>query len=166
MKHAITVALLATTALCAHAQDPKSACASPKAPPATLTTKDLEAGTGRDLKSGAAVMVGYTGWLYDGCAADLKGKKFDSSEGRNTPFGFMVGAGKVIKGWDEGVVGMKEKGGKRLLIIPPDKGYGAKGAGGGLIPPNATLVFEVETYQIVHYPSDAPKAAPQEAPKK
>ncbi len=165
MKQALTVAFLAAAALTAQAQDAKPApkaadakpaCASPQAPPKDLVKKDLAAGTGRDVKPRSAILVGYTGWLYDGCAKDFKGAKFDSSEGRNTPFGFMVGAGKVIKGWDEGVIGMKEKNSKRLLIIPPDKAYGEKGAGGGLIPPNATLVFEVETFQIVHQP-DEPK---------
>lgn len=152
LKHSIATALFAATALVASAQ-----CAAPAAAPKELVKNDLEVGTGRDIKPRTAVLVGYTGWLFDGCAKDLKGKKFDSSEGRATPFGFMVGAGKVIKGWDEGLVGMKEKGAKRLLIIPPDKAYGEKGAGNGLIPPNATLVFEVELIQIVYYP-------PEEAP--
>ena len=166
MKHAITLAFLATTAWTAHAQDAKPApraseakpsCAAPKAAPKELVKTDLAAGTGRDVKFRSAILVGYTGWLYDGCAKDFKGAKFDSSEGRTTPFGFMVGVGKVIKGWDEGVIGMKEKEAKRLLIIPPDKASGETGAGGGLIPPNATLVFEVETFQIVHQPADEPK---------
>ncbi len=118
--------------------------------------KDLKPGTGRAIKFRTAVMVSYTGWLYDGCAPDLKGKKFDSSEDRNAPFAFMVGAGNVIKGWDEGLIGLKEKG-KRLLVIPPYKAYGEKGAGGGLIQPNATLVFEVELFQIVYQPVDPAK---------
>ena len=147
-----------------HAQAPKEA---PRAPaksacapaPQALVKKDLAPGTGREVKFRSAVQVGYTGWLYDGCAPDLKGAKFDSSEGRVTPFSFMVGAGKVIKGWDEGLVGMKEKNAKRLLIIPPDKGYGERGAG-GVIPPNATLVFEVEVFQIVHQPEDEPEKEP------
>jgi FKBP-type peptidyl-prolyl cis-trans isomerase FkpA len=162
---AIVLAILAAASLSLQAQDPKSA---PKAPakagcapaPKEIVKKDLVPGTGREVKPTNALLVGYTGWLYDGCAPDLKGAKFDSSEGRASPFGFMVGAGKVIKGWDEGVVGMKEKGAKRLLVIPPDKGYGEKGAG-GVIPPNATLVFEVETYDIVHYPSEEPAKAPE-----
>jgi FKBP-type peptidyl-prolyl cis-trans isomerase len=171
LKAIYLLAFTAAATLAAHAQDTKP---EPKAgdskagctpAPTQLVKKDLEPGTGRDVMSGSAVLVGYTGWLYDGCAKDLKGKKFDSSEGRTTPFGFMVGAGRVIKGWDEGLVGMKEKGAKRLLVIPPDKGYGEKGAGGGVIPPNATLVFEVEMFQIVHQPEGAAKAAPTPAPK-
>lgn len=100
------------------------------------------------VEKGKAVLVSYTGWLYDSKAPDQKGAKFDTSEGRATPFGFVVGAGRVIKGWDEGVVGMKE-GGKRTLVIPPAMGYGAKGAG-DKIPPNATLLFEVEVIKMIN----------------
>ena len=88
----------------------------------------------------------YTGWLYDPAAPDGHGQKFDSSLDRNVPFGFFLGGGKVIKGWDEGIIGMKV-GGKRTLVIPPDKGYGARGAG-GVIPPNATLLFDVELLEV------------------
>jgi FKBP-type peptidyl-prolyl cis-trans isomerase len=90
--------------------------------------------------------VHYTGWLYDAGAADKKGTKFDSSKDRNEPFEFPLGAGQVIRGWDEGVKGMKV-GGKRVLTIPPEMGYGARGAG-GVIPPNATLLFEVELLDV------------------
>ena len=100
-----------------------------------LKYTDLKVGTGREAQPGDTASVHYTGWLMDG-------KKFDSSVDRNEPFSFRVGAGQVIRGWDEGVAGMKI-GGKRLLIIPPALGYGARGAGGA-IPPNATLKFEVE----------------------
>lgn len=96
---------------------------------------DLVVGTGQEAKSGHTATVHYTGWLLDG-------KKFDSSVDRNDPFSFRVGGGQVIKGWDEGVAGMKV-GGKRKLTIPSHLGYGARGAG-GVIPPNATLTFEVE----------------------
>src|SRR6185503_9722169 len=108
---------------------------------------DLAPGSGAEIKSGQNALVHYTGWLYDAAAPENKGKKFDSSVDRNEPFEFPVGGGMVIKGWDEGVVGMKV-GGKRRLVIPPDMGYGARGAGGGLIPPGATLVFDVELVEI------------------
>ena len=107
---------------------------------------DLTAGTGAEIKSGQTALVHYTGWLYDVGATENKGKKFDSSVDRNEPFEFPVGAGMVIKGWDEGVVGMKV-GGKRRLVIPPEMGYGSRGAG-GVIPPGATLVFDVELVEI------------------
>src|SRR5262245_45345529 len=107
---------------------------------------DLAPGSGAEIKSGQNALVHYTGWLYDASAPDNKGKKFDSSVDRNEPFEFPVGAGMVIKGWDEGVVGMKV-GGKRRLVIPPEMGYGSRGAG-GVIPPGATLVFDVELVEI------------------
>jgi FKBP-type peptidyl-prolyl cis-trans isomerase FkpA len=107
---------------------------------------DLAPGNGAEIKSGQNALVHYTGWLYDAAAPDNKGKKFDSSVDRNEPFEFPVGAGMVIKGWDEGVVGMKV-GSKRRLVIPPEMGYGARGAG-GVIPPGATLVFDVELVEI------------------
>lgn len=104
-----------------------------------LQYEDTIVGEGAEAKAGQRVSVHYTGWLYtDGG----KGKKFDSSKDRGDPFGFGLGGGQVIKGWDEGVQGMKV-GGARTLIIPPQLGYGARGAG-GVIPPNATLVFDVE----------------------
>ena len=104
-----------------------------------LQFDDVVIGTGAIAKAGSNVSVHYTGWLYkDG----TKGTKFDSSKDRGDPFGFSLGAGQVIAGWDEGVQGMKI-GGKRMLVIPPQLGYGARGAG-GVIPPNATLLFEVE----------------------
>lgn len=121
-----------------------------KPPPSELVTRDLEPGTGDAARFRSAVLVNYTGWVYDGCVQDLKGAKFDSSEGRPAPFGFIVGAGRVIRGWDEGLIGMKE-GGKRLLVIPPDKAYGARGVP-GKIPPNSALVFEVSLAKIVAQP--------------
>ena len=107
---------------------------------------ELAPGSGAEIKSGQTALVHYTGWLYDTAASENKGAKFDSSVDRNEPFEFPVGAGMVIKGWDEGVVGMKV-GGKRRLVIPPELGYGSRGAG-GVIPPGATLVFDVELVEI------------------
>ncbi|MBC7711663.1 MAG: FKBP-type peptidyl-prolyl cis-trans isomerase [Rhizobacter sp.] len=115
--------------------------------PTVLKTIDRKVGTGALAESGQPVLVHYTGYLYDATAPDNKGKKFDSSAGRPAPFGFIVGAGRVIKGWDEGVPGMKV-GGQRTLIIPPDKGYGERGAGAD-IPPNATLLFDVELMSVI-----------------
>lgn len=113
---------------------------------AQLIKNDIKQGTGTEAVSGKNVSVHYTGWLYDEAAPEHKGKKFDSSRDRNEPFEFSLGAGMVIRGWDEGVVGMKI-GGQRTLIIPADMGYGKRGAG-GVIPPNATLVFDVELLAV------------------
>ena len=107
-----------------------------------LVKKDTVIGTGREAEAGLNVTVHYTGWLYDPSKEDGKGKKFDSSVDRGDPFNFALGAGQVIQGWDQGFAGMKI-GGKRTLIIPAEMGYGARGAG-GVIPPNATLLFDVE----------------------
>ena len=104
---------------------------------------DVKVGSGPEPKGKTAV-VHYTGWLYEN---GTKGKKFDSSVDRNEPFAFPVGQGRVIKGWDEGVATMKV-GGKRTLIIPPDLGYGSRGVGNGLIPPNSTLIFDVELLDV------------------
>ena len=107
--------------------------------PSGLQYEDTVPGTGDEAKAGQRVSVHYTGWLYD---SGVKGAKFDSSKDRRDPFEFGLGQGQVIRGWDEGVQGMKV-GGTRVLVIPPQLGYGARGAG-GVIPPNATLMFEVE----------------------
>ncbi len=104
-----------------------------------LKYTDEQVGSGTEAVAGKTVSVHYTGWLTDGT-------KFDSSKDRGQPFSFPLGGGRVIKGWDEGVAGMKV-GGKRTLIIPPELGYGARGAG-GVIPPNATLKFEVELLDV------------------
>jgi FKBP-type peptidyl-prolyl cis-trans isomerase FkpA len=104
-----------------------------------LQIEDVKVGSGATAKAGSHVMVHYTGWIYEN---GVIGTKFDSSKDRGQPFEFPLGAGHVIKGWDEGVAGMNI-GGVRKLIIPPEMGYGARGAG-GVIPPNATLLFEVE----------------------
>ncbi len=111
-----------------------------------LVIVDVVEGDGAVAEPGRPVVVHYTGWLYEPAAEDNKGSKFDSSVDRGQPFVFPLGGGRVIKGWDEGVAGMKV-GGKRTLIIPPHKAYGAAGAG-AVIPPNATLVFDVELLEI------------------
>jgi FKBP-type peptidyl-prolyl cis-trans isomerase FkpA len=111
--------------------------------PSGLQYEDEVVGNGAEAKAGQNVRVHYTGWLYKDGA---QGAKFDSSRDRNDPFEFSLGAGMVIKGWDEGVAGMKV-GGKRTLIIPPQLGYGARGAG-GVIPPNAVLKFDVELLAV------------------
>ena len=122
------------------------ACTDPGPPPggsvAELQRIDAVVGTGTEATPGTLVSVHYTGWLYDEKAPQQRGKKFDSSVDRGEPFNFKLGAGQVIRGWDEGVAGMKV-GGKRTLLIPAWLGYGSSGAG-GVIPPNASLVFEVE----------------------
>jgi FKBP-type peptidyl-prolyl cis-trans isomerase len=105
-------------------------------------TTDTTIGTGAEATSGQQISVHYTGWLYDPAAPENKGRKFDSSRDRGQPFEFTLGVGQVIGGWDQGFAGMKV-GGSRTLVIPPELGYGARGAG-GVIPPNATLLFEVE----------------------
>lgn len=108
-----------------------------------LQITDIQVGTGATPKPGQTCVMHYTGWLYQG---GVKGKKFDSSLDRGEPFEFPIGQGHVIRGWDEGVATMKV-GGKRTLIIPPQLGYGARGAG-GVIPPNATLIFDVELLAV------------------
>ena len=112
----------------------------------TFQKIDTTLGTGAEATPGTHVSVHYTGWLFDTAAADQKGTKFDSSLDRGQLFDVPLAAGHVIKGWDEGVAGMKV-GGKRTLIIPPEMGYGARGAG-GVIPPNAVLVFDVELHGV------------------
>ena len=111
-----------------------------------LVKNDTVVGEGREAEAGFNVTVHYTGWLYDPSKADGKGTKFDSSLDRHEPFVFFLGGGHVIQGWDEGFAGMKV-GGKRTLIIPPNMGYGVHGAG-SVIPPNATLIFDVELLGI------------------
>ena len=117
----------------------------PSARPA-YTRTDLQVGTGAQAQKGRNLSVHYTGWLYDPTKPDMKGRMFDSSRDRG-PFSFQLGAGQVIPGWDQGFDGMKI-GGRRRLIIPPSLGYGVDGAGGGIIPPNATLLFEMELLEV------------------
>ena len=136
----LSAALLSTA--CSEQSTPPTASAAEMVSVSELVKTDVKAGEGVEATAGRNVSVHYTGWLYDEAAPDHKGTKFDSSRDRGTPFEFTLGAGQVIKGWDQGVQGMKV-GGSRTLTIPPEMGYGARGAG-GVIPPNATLVFDVE----------------------
>jgi peptidylprolyl isomerase len=135
---AATLALVATGASTAIAQTGNAMTT-----PSGLQITDSKVGTGATPKSGQTCVMHYTGWLYQNGA---KGQKFDSSVDRGQPFEFPIGVKRVIAGWDEGVATMKV-GGKRTLIIPPELGYGARGAG-GVIPPNATLIFEVELLDV------------------
>jgi FKBP-type peptidyl-prolyl cis-trans isomerase len=134
-------ALAAMVAACAQSQAPAGGGGGGEevTTPSGLKYTDVKVGTGAEAKSGQNVSVHYTGTLTDG-------KKFDSSKDRNQPFNFPLGAGRVIKGWDEGVAGMRV-GGVRKLVIPANLGYGASGAG-GVIPPNATLLFDVELLDV------------------
>jgi peptidylprolyl isomerase len=142
---ALSVTLAGATLLIPGATTPATAQPSGS----TMTTasglkiEDTKVGTGASPKTGQTCVMHYTGWLYQNGA---KGQKFDSSVDRGQPFEFQIGRGMVIKGWDEGVATMKV-GGKRTLIIPPELGYGPRGAG-GVIPPNATLVFDVELVEV------------------
>jgi FKBP-type peptidyl-prolyl cis-trans isomerase len=135
-----------TTAPAAESAPASAAPASTGTETMPLQKTDLTPGTGAEITKGQTALVHYTGWLFDAAAPENKGAKFDSSVDRNEPFEFPVGGGFVIKGWDEGVAGMKV-GGKRRLVIPPEMGYGSRGAG-GVIPPGATLVFDVELVEI------------------
>ena len=131
------VAMMLATAACTDAP------ASPTST-APFSQTDLVVGTGADALGGAALTVNYTGWLYDASKANLEGQQFDTSVGK-TPFSFTLGVGQVIKGWDQGVPGMKV-GGTRKLVIPPSLAYG--GTRSGMIPPNATLVFEITLVSV------------------
>jgi len=140
---AVTAALTGTAALIAPTAAMAQAAGATVTTPSGLKITDTKVGTGATPKPGQTCVMHYTGWLYEGGA---KGKKFDSSVDRGQPFEFPIGRRQVISGWDEGVATMKV-GGKRTLIIPPELGYGARGAG-GVIPPNATLIFDVELLDV------------------
>jgi FKBP-type peptidyl-prolyl cis-trans isomerase len=157
----LAIALAVLAAGCAQTPDtrtaaaPATAYAAPAAAcapaPKELQVKDVTPGKGDEVvRFRTAILASYTGWLYDGCAKDLKGEMFDTSSGRPMGMSLMVGAGRVIKGWDEGLVGMKESG-TRLLVIPPDKAYGERSPT-PKIPPNSTLVFEVTVDKIIAQP--------------
>lgn len=117
----------------------------PILPFAPFAQQDLRVGTGADAATGRRVTVNYTGWFYDPTRPENKGQQFDTSVGRQ-PFTFTIGLGQVIRGWDQGVPGMKV-GGQRRLTVPPELGYGANGSG-GVIPPNATLVFDIDLIDV------------------
>jgi FKBP-type peptidyl-prolyl cis-trans isomerase FkpA len=119
---------------------------TPASPVNSLEVIELKPGAGAPIAAGQQAVVHYTGWLYEASAPEKKGRQFDSSLNSGQPFRFVVGAGQVIKGWDQGVLGMKV-GGRRRLTIPADLGYGESGAG-GVIPPGATLVFDVDLVGI------------------
>jgi FKBP-type peptidyl-prolyl cis-trans isomerase len=121
--------------------------AAPAAPDETLLVTDVVKGVGDEAFPGMVVIVHDTGWIYDPAAPDHHGRQFDSSRDRGQPLSFPLGGGRVIRGWEQGIPGMKV-GGKRRLIIPPSLAYGSKGAGNGVIPPNATLVFDVELLAV------------------
>jgi len=136
------VVLLGVTAACGG----KPAAVPPPAGVKSIQSVELKAGTGEGISAGKIAVVQYTGWLYEAAAADNKGKQFDSSRNLGQPFRFPVGTGQVIKGWDQGVIGMKV-GESRRLVIPADLAYGDSGAG-GVIPPGATLVFDIDLIAI------------------
>ena len=142
---ALCAALVATDAMTQQTA-PREGNSKLDATPTDLQKIDSKQGTGQEATRGKPVVVHYTGWLYDTSKPDSHGAKFDSSRDRGVPFEFVLGAGRVIKGWDEGVAGMKV-GGARTLVIPPGMAYGERGAG-GVIPPNATLIFDVELLDV------------------
>jgi len=140
------VASIAITAACSGKSDAPVTGAAAPAAVTSLQTTTLTPGTGAAIAGGQIAVVQYTGWLYEAGATDHKGKQFDSSRNGRDAFKFPLGTGSVIKGWDQGVLGMKV-GESRRLVIPPDLAYGDGGAG-GVIPPGATLVFDVELVGI------------------
>ena len=147
----VVVALLGLLAACGGkppAAGPSDSAVSASGGPAvaTLEIGELQVGSGAPITAGQKAVVQYTGWLFETSAPDKKGKQFDSTRSSGQPFSFVVGAGQVIKGWDQGVLGMKV-GGRRRLTIPADLGYGDVGAG-SVIPPGAALVFDIELVAI------------------
>jgi FKBP-type peptidyl-prolyl cis-trans isomerase FkpA len=151
IRRSVFIALLCASAA-ASAQSgagqpsPPAAVAAPAAP--SVQTIDQVVGRGKEATIGSTVVVNYTGWFYKPMATRQRGRKFDSSlDAGRTPLDFPLGAGRVIKGWDQGVTGMKV-GGKRTLIIPSELAYGKRGAGGGAIPPDSDLIFDVELLEV------------------
>ena len=142
----VLTTVIASVSGCSESVDPDVKATMEVSNVAEMIKTDVVVGEGAEAAAGMNVSVHYTGWLYDEAAPDHKGEKFDSSRDRGTPFEFPLGGGRVIKGWDQGVAGMKV-GGQRILTIPPEMGYGARGAC-GVIPPNATLIFDVELLSV------------------
>lgn len=142
----VSGAMVLAVAMLAGCSRPAPPPASPENKVATLTMNDVVVGTGAEAQPGAKVTVHYAGWLYDHTRPEQKGTEFDSSRKHGEPFAFALGQRQVIPGWDQGVTGMKV-GGKRRLVIPSDLAYGEQGAG-GVIPPGATLVFDVELIDV------------------
>jgi FKBP-type peptidyl-prolyl cis-trans isomerase FkpA len=147
MKYALSVLMVALVSLAGCSREAPHAVSAPGAPAVTeLQKTDIVKGTGEGISQGQTAVVHYTGWLYDPSVPDHKGREFDSSRKRGEPFRFVIGAGQVIQGWDEGVQGM-QPGGQRQLVIPSKLAYGERGQG-GVIPPDATLLFDVELLAI------------------
>ena len=146
MKPIVLLLLTSLAVACSSTSEPDEGTPMADTGITKLQIVDSKPGSGDEARTGRVVSVHYTGWLYDAGKPDKRGNKFDSSKDRNEPFDFPLGGRQVIPGWDEGVAGMKV-GGTRVLTIPPDMAYGARGAG-GVIPPNATLVFEVELLAV------------------
>lgn len=146
-KLSLLICVVLAAACSGKSEAPRTAGAPPAASPVTaLQSTTLKPGTGAAIGGGQVAVVQYTGWLYEAGASDHKGKQFDSSRDRREPFKFPLDTGSVIKGWDQGIVGMKV-GESRRLVIPPELAYGDAGAG-GVIPPGATLVFDVDLVGI------------------
>jgi len=143
MQRRLVFVICAAIALVAHSAHQPATAGDTMTTQSGLKIEDAKVGEGASPKTGQTCVMHYTGWLYED---GKKGAKFDSSVDRGQPFAFKIGVGQVIRGWDEGVGSMKV-GGKRTLIIPPELGYGSRGAG-GVIPPNATLIFDVELLDI------------------
>jgi FKBP-type peptidyl-prolyl cis-trans isomerase FkpA len=152
IRRSVFLLLLASAASMSQAAGQNAAAQAAAAPAAAVANPlvkiDTVVGTGKEANAGSTVVVHYTGWFYKPLAARQHGRKFDSSlDGGREPLVFQLGAGKVIKGWDQGLVGMKV-GGKRTLIIPSELAYGKRGAGGGAIPADADLIFDVELIDV------------------
>jgi FKBP-type peptidyl-prolyl cis-trans isomerase FkpA len=147
IRRSILLAMLCAAAATSSYAAGQASSASAEAAANPLVKIDNVVGTGKEATVGSTVSVHYTGWLYKPMLVKQRGKKFDSSVDRKEPFEFPLGAGKVIKGWDQGVVGMKV-GGKRTLIIPSAMAYGPRGAADGMIPANADLIFDVELLDV------------------